>query len=199
VTRELPAGRAHGEDVTMDPLTWMSGSSISELRTALRRVLPGRDVEPIVVHPRLDQVDPRWHSGSAVVGGAFVAKYAWSPEAAARIYREGQILLAVGSASPQLCLPEVVAAGANPVLVVTRLVPGCPLTGPGIAALDRHALDRVAAELAAFLTGLHDLSVLNSVRHGMQTTPPEPQADTTSLRQRFGRWVNTRRRDTVLG
>jgi Phosphotransferase enzyme family len=199
VTGELPAGRVNAEDIGMGPLTWMSGPSVSELRTALRRALPDIEVELIVAHPRLEQVDPRWHSGSAVVGGAFVAKFAWSSEAAARIYREGQILLAVRSAVPHLCLPEVVAAGTDPVLVVTRLIPGCPLTAGVIATLDRRGVDRVAADLAAFLAGLHDPSVLNSVQHVVQMTAPQPQADTNSLRQRFGRWVNARRSDTVLG
>jgi hypothetical protein len=183
----------------MDPLTCMSGPSISELRTALRRALPSLDVESIVAHPRLDQVDPRWHSGSAVVADAVVAKYAWSPEAAARTHREGQVLLAVRSVAPRLRLPEVVAVSADPVLVVTRLVSGHPLTRQSIAALDPAGVERVAAELAGFLSGLHDPAVLAGVQRTVSLVRPAPQADTDALRRRFGRWVNAGQRAAVVG
>ncbi|MCA1700574.1 MAG: hypothetical protein LC790_17405, partial [Actinobacteria bacterium] len=69
---------------------------------------------------------------SAVVGGAFVAKFAWSQQAAIRIRREGQLLRALQSVAPELQLPGVVAVSADPVLLVTRIVPGEALTtSPG--------------------------------------------------------------------
>ena len=183
----------------MEALTWMAGQSVSELRSALRRALPRLATESIVLHAKDGQLDPRWHSGSAVIGGAFVAKFAWSPVAARRIHREGQILLALRSAAPHLQLPEVVTATSDPALVVTRIVPGAPLTPSGIAALDRAGLDRVAADRAGFLAGLHDSSVLATVRRVAPMVVPEPQADTDSLRGRFGRWVSAQQTDTVLG
>lgn len=177
----------------MEALTWMAGQSVSELRSALRRALPRLATESIVLQAKDGQLDPRWHSGSAVIGGAFVAKFAWSPVAAMRIHREGQILLALRSAAPLLQLPEVVTATSDPALVVTRIVPGAPLTPSGIAALDRAGLDRVAADRAGFLAGLHDSSVLATVRRVTPMVVPEPQADTDSLRGRFGRWVSAQR------
>lgn len=183
----------------MDALTWMASQSVSELRSALRRALPRLATASIVLQAKDGQLDPRWYSGTAVIGGAFVAKFAWSPVAAARIHREGQILLALTSAAPHLQLPEVVAATGNPVLVVTRIVPGAPLTPSGIAALDKAGLERVAADRAGFLAGLHDSSVSAKVRRVAPMVVPEPQAETDSLRQRFGRWVSPRQRDTVLG
>ena len=73
------------------------------------------------------------------------------------------MLLALRSAAPHLQLPEVVEISTDPVLIVTRVVPGSPLTGPGIATLGDAGSDQVAADLAAFLAGLHDPSVLDAV------------------------------------
>ncbi len=89
------------------------------------------------MHPRTGRADPRWHSGSAAIGGALVAKFAWSQIAARRTHQESQVLMALRAAAPLLQLPEVIATGTDPVLLVTRLVPGRPLTAGGIAALDR--------------------------------------------------------------
>lgn len=177
----------------------MAGQSVSELRSALRRVLPRLHGESIVLQSKDGQVSPRWHSGSAVIADAFVVKFAWSQVAAARIYREGQLLLGLHSVAPQLQLPEVVATGSHPALVVTRLVPGAPFTASGIAELDRAGVDRVAADRASFLAQLHDDAVLAKVRRVAPMADPEPQADTDSLRQRFVRWVSPQQGDTVLG
>jgi aminoglycoside phosphotransferase (APT) family kinase protein len=183
----------------MEPLTWMADPSERELRAALDGVLPELAHDSIALRAEARRGDPTWHSGTAVIGGAFVAKFAWSQVAAGRIHREGQVLLALGSAAPQLQLPEVVAISTDPVLIVTRVVPGAPLTGAGIATLGDAGSDQVAADLAAFLSGLHDPSVLDQVRQAVPMVAPEPQADTTSLRRRFGRWVTAKQRDAVIG
>ncbi len=177
----------------------MAEPSRAELRSALRRVLPELADESLALHPGAGRVNPTWHSGSAMIGGTFVAKFAWSQVAAGRTHREGQILLALRSAAPHLQLPEVVAVSTDPVLIVTRIVPGGPLTGAGIAALPDPGLDRVAADLAGFLARLHDPLVLDRVQLVVPMVAPEPQADTSSLRQRFGRWVSRQQRDAVLG
>ncbi|MBA3264825.1 MAG: aminoglycoside phosphotransferase family protein [Nocardioidaceae bacterium] len=176
----------------------MAGQSASELRSALRRVLPGLDAEPIVVHRSEGRADPRWHSATAVIDDAFVAKFAWSRVAAVRIHREGEILVALRSAAPHLRLPEVVATSSDPTLLVTRLVSGAPLRSSEIAALDNAGLDRAAAEIGGFLAELHDPAVLAQVRRVAPMAVPEPQADTEVLRQRFGNWVSDQQRETVL-
>ncbi len=188
-----------GRTVGMDPLSWMADPSERELRAALGSVLPELACESIVLRAEAKRGDPRWHSGSAVIGGAFVAKFAWSRVAAGRNRREGQMLLALRSAAPHLQLPEVVAISTDPVLIVTRVVPGSALTGAGIATLGDAGSDQVAADLAAFLAGLHDPSVLDKVRRAAPMVAPEPQADTNSLRQRFGKWVTAEERDAVIG
>lgn len=178
----------------------MVGPSAAELRAGLRRVLPELAGEAIELRAEAGRVvDPIWRSGSAVVGGAFVAKFAWSPQAAIRILREGQLLRALRSAASGLQLPEVVAVSADPVLLVTRIVSGEPLTGTEVAALDDTGSDRAAAALAGFLARLHDPTVLEQVQAFVPLVAPAPQADTQSLRERFGRWVSAEQRDTVLG
>ena len=183
----------------MEPLTWMAEPSAVGLRAALRRVLPELAHESIALHPRAGRVEPTWHSGSAVIGGAFIAKFAWSQVAAGRIRREGQLFPALRSAAPQLRLPEVGAISTDPVLIVTRIVRGTPLTGAGIGALDDARSDRVAADLAAVLARLHEPSVLADVRLAAPMLAPEPQADTDSLRARFGRWVTAQQHAAVIG
>ena len=183
----------------MKPLTWMAEPSVAGLRAGLRRAAPELARESIALHPGPKRDDPTWHSGSAVIGGDFIAKFAWSQVAAARTHREGQLLLALRSAAPHLRLPEVVAVSTDPVLIVTRVVAGDPLTRAGIATLDDAGSDRVAAELATFLAGLHDPALLDKVRLAAPLVAPEPQADTNSLRQRFGRWVTAEQRDAVIG
>ncbi len=187
------------ENVGVEPVSFMAGPSAAELRAGLRRVAPELAGEAIRLRAEAGRVvDPVWRSGSAVVGGAFVAKFAWSQQAAIRIRREGQLLRALQSAAPDLQLPGVVAVSADPVLLVTRIVPGEALTSSGVAALDDAGSARVAAQLARFLARLHDPDVLEQVQPLVPLVPPEPQADTHSLRQRFGRWVSADRRDTVL-
>ena len=183
----------------MKPLTWMADPSAAGIRGALRRVQPELAHESVTLQHKVGRVDPRWHSGSAVIGGAFVAKFAWSQVAAGRTQREGQLLLALRSAAPDLPLPEVVAVSTDPVLIITRIVRGSPLTGAGIAALDAAGSDRGAADLAAFLARLHDPLILDKVRRVAPMVAPEPQADTNSLRERLGRWVSAQQRQAVLG
>ena len=77
----------------------MAEQSASELRIALRRSVPALADDSIALDSTAGRVEPRWHSGSAVIGGGFVAKFAWSQEAAVRTRQEGQILLALQSAA----------------------------------------------------------------------------------------------------
>ncbi len=55
------------------------------------------------------QVDPLWWSSSAVLGGRFVAKFAWSRPAAIRLAREIGTLTALTREPKVPFLPEVVA------------------------------------------------------------------------------------------
>ncbi len=170
-----------------------------ELRAALGRVRPQLAREPLALNAQAKRFDPTWHSGSAVIGDAFVAKFAWSQPAAARVHREGQVLVALRSTAAHLPLPEVVATSADPVVVITRLVAGGPLAAGALGALDDARSDRIAAQIAGFLAALHDPTVLEKVRPAAPLMAPEPQADTDALRERFGRWVSRQQQRAVVG
>lgn len=190
------------ENVRVEPFTWMSGRSTSELGAALSGVLPGYGEQEIDLAGGPVQTDPQWHSGSARVGGAYVAKFAWSRTAAARVVREGETLRALHRAAPHLPLPSLAATSRDPALVVTRIVSGAPLTSAGVAVLDTAGVDRVAAALGTFLAELHRPEVLEGVLSQVsdewQLKSPEAQATTDALRERLLPWVAPRQRDVVL-
>jgi aminoglycoside phosphotransferase (APT) family kinase protein len=134
--------------------------------------------------------NPRYFQGSAVLDGAYVVKFAWSEPAARRIAHEARLLEALAKTELGLPIPTVVAAAPAPVLLITRLVPGEPLsweTANGLAGQPRR---RLVEDLAQFLAVLHDpgtLEAIGSVSQGPEM--PETQATTDELRERFGRFV----------
>ncbi|HEX3813257.1 MAG TPA: phosphotransferase [Mycobacteriales bacterium] len=182
----------------MAPLTWLSEQSASAVGAAVRRVAPSLAELPITLQLKQDEVDPYWFSGSARIGDTHMAKFAWSEVAARRTRREGRVLQALHALAPDLPLPEVVASSADPVLIVTRIVPGRPLTPAGIAAHSDAGVDSIATDLARFLAALHDPSLLDAVQRVVPLKTPDGQADTDSLRAGLGRWVAARQRETVL-
>jgi hypothetical protein len=68
-----------------------------------------------------------WHSSSAFVGDQFIAKFAWSHAAALRLAHEIGVLTALAREPEVPFLPEVVASSMDPLLLVTRRVPGTSL------------------------------------------------------------------------
>ena len=110
------------------PLSWLPQGSVPALRDALAKVAPELAGRPIAVNERVVTSDPRFFQGSAVVDSAFVVKFAWSEPAARRVALEGAVLTALGRAAPDLAIPEVVVASADPALVVTLRILGEPLT-----------------------------------------------------------------------
>ena len=173
------------------PLSWLPQGSVPALRDALAKVAPELAGRPIAVNERVVTSDPRFFQGSAVVDSAFVVKFAWSEPAARRVALEGAVLTALGRAAPDLAIPEVVVASADPALVVTLRILGEPLTSEvagRLAAGPRHCL---VGDLARFLARLHEPGTLTAVQSaGVTLGPPEPQADTASLWHRFPRLID---------
>jgi aminoglycoside phosphotransferase (APT) family kinase protein len=134
-----------------------------------------------------------WWSASAVVGGRFVVKFAWSRPAALRVAHEIAILEALGPAVP--FLPEVVASSTDPLLLVTRLVPGSALFDV-VDSIDR---DQAGLQLARFLGELHRVETRERVEVALGELPPAPlqPATTDVLRDRFPRWARPDQRRTV--
>ena len=83
---------------------------------------------PIRIKPRHAAPNPLWWSSSAVVDDRFVLKFAWSEIRAVRLWREGVVLERLGKQEPLLALPELVVLSRDPALVVTRRLPGVPLS-----------------------------------------------------------------------
>jgi hypothetical protein len=73
--------------------------------------------------------------GRVPVGDRFFVKFAWSHPAALRLAREIGVLAALAREPKAPFLPEVVASSADPLLMITRRVPGTSRAGRVTAAL----------------------------------------------------------------
>ena len=181
-------------------LSWLGEPTVAALRIALRAVEPDLADGTIVPRGLEPSDDPRGCKASAVVGGRFVVKFAWSRPAALRVLHQAQVLDALRAAVPWLPLPPVVAVSHDPVMLVLRWVSATPffqvrhLIGPAVR-------DRVAQDLATVLAGLHDPGVLRAVA-AAAGPPPEPAAyptaTTDTLRARFGALVRPAQGHPVL-
>jgi aminoglycoside phosphotransferase (APT) family kinase protein len=140
--------------------------------------------------------NPLWWSSSAVVGERFVAKFAWSRPAALRVAHEIGVLTALTREPGALFLPEVVASSTDPLLLVTRLVPGATLFDV-VNSIDR---DRAGRQLAWFLAALHQPATRERVEGavGEISYTQLPPATTRVLRDRFGKWVRPDQRRAIM-
>jgi aminoglycoside phosphotransferase (APT) family kinase protein len=173
-------------------------TSPDELAGALSAVAPELSGYPVVVPPAVAKDDPQWSSSSALVGERFVAKFAWSRPAALRVAHEMRILTALARDSGVPFLPEVVAGSTDPVLFVTRRVPGATL----FEVVDSIDRDRAGERLARFLTALHRPATRRIVEAAVRNLRPAhdgPQhpAPTSALRDRFAGLVGPARRRLV--
>jgi aminoglycoside phosphotransferase (APT) family kinase protein len=179
-------------------MRWLAECSAAELGRALRVVAPELNGCPVTV-PVPDPAakgDPLWWSSSAVVGERFVVKFAWSRPAALRLVREIGVLTALAREPRVPFLPEVVASSTDPVLLITRLVPGVSLFEV-IGSIDR---DRAGQQLARFLAALHHPAARHRAEAvvGQLTGAHLPPAATGTLRERFGMWARPDQRQVVM-
>jgi aminoglycoside phosphotransferase (APT) family kinase protein len=146
---------------------------------------------PLVLNNRVVTSNPRYFQGSAVIDGAYVVKFAWSEPAARRIVHEARLLEALVKAELELLVPAVVATAAAPALLISRLVPGEPLSWEAANSLSGQPRRILVEDLAHFLAVLHDLVTLEAVgTAALGPELPETQATTDELRERFGRFVS---------
>jgi aminoglycoside phosphotransferase (APT) family kinase protein len=179
-------------------MKWLAECSADALGMALRVAVPELSGCPVTV-PVPDpavQGDPLWWSSSTVVGGRFIVKFAWSRPAALRLAREIGILTALGRAPRIPFLPEIVASSTDPLLLVTRLVPGASLFEV-IGSIDR---ERAGQQLARFLAALHHPAARQRAEAvvGTLTGPQLPPATTATMRERFGRWARPDQRRIIM-
>jgi aminoglycoside phosphotransferase (APT) family kinase protein len=178
-------------------MRWLAECSAEALGEALRVVVPELRGYPITVAvpDPTAKADPLWWSSSTVVGDRFIVKFAWSRPAALRLAREIGVLTALGCEPKVPFLPEVVASGTDPVLLVTRIVPGVSL----FEVVDSIDRDRAGEQLARFLAALHDPASRHRVEVvvGELTGAHLPPATTGTLRERFVRWARPDQRRTI--
>lgn len=173
-------------------MKWLDDGSRAEVVAALKQVAPALGDFPIVVREPVGDDDPLWRSATAIVGGRFVAKYAWARPAALRLAHEIAVLESL--AIP--FLPEVVASSTDPLLLVTRLVPGTALFDV-VDSLDR---DDVGRQLAQFLGELHSTAARERVEAVLGPLPPAAlqPATTDVLREGFVKWARPDQRAAVV-
>lgn len=80
----------------------------------------------MVVTPKAEQPNPLYWSGSAIVDGAFVVKFAWAEEPARRVWREGVLLQPLAATDPDVPIPRVIQVSQQPALTITEWKPAIP-------------------------------------------------------------------------
>lgn len=179
-------------------MKWLAECSAEALDEALAVVAPeltGCPVTISVPDPAAAR-DPSWWSSTAVVGGRFIVKFAWSHPAALRLAREIDVLTALAREPRVPFLPEVVAGSTEPVLLITRLVSGSSLFEV-VGSIDRNS---AGWQLACFLAALHDPAARQRAEAvaGRLTRAQLPPATTGTLRERLGTWVRPDQRRIII-
>ncbi len=132
-------------------MRWLAECSAAALREALRAVAPELSGYPVEVPGPAGKQDPRWHAGSVPVGDRFFVKFAWSRPAALRLAREIGVLTVLAREPKVPFLPEIAASSTDPLLLITRRVPGRSL----FEVADSIDRDLAGRQLASFLAALH--------------------------------------------
>jgi aminoglycoside phosphotransferase (APT) family kinase protein len=177
-------------------MTWLAECSAVALGEALRVVAPELSGYPVTVPGPAGKQDPVFHAGSEPLGDRFIVKFAWSRPAALRLAREIGVLTALTREPVVPFLPEVVASSTDPLLLITRRVPGTSLFDVA-GSVDP---DRAASQLARFLAALHHPATRQRAEAaaGPLTGAQLPPVTTETLRDRFGTWIRPDQRRTVI-
>jgi aminoglycoside phosphotransferase len=176
-------------------MRWLSGPSPSAVAGALRAVAPELSRLPVNVAGVTSSGDPIWHSTSGALGVDYFVKFAWSEPAAGRVLHEIRVLRALGRAPAVPFLPELVASGVDPLILVTRRVPGASL----FAVVDSIDLDRAGVQIAQFLAALHGDEARRRAEAVTGAVPAwYPLVTTSALRERFGRLVTPQQQREVV-
>ena len=132
-------------------MRWLREPSAAAVADALRMAVPDLAGLPVTIPSLAGQDDPVWQMPAAALGEDYIVKFAWSRAAARFVLHQIRILemLAVERAVPYL--PEVVAAGTSPLILVTRRARGTSL----FKVVDGIGRDHAARQLARFLAALH--------------------------------------------
>ena len=175
-------------------MRWLREPSPAAVADALRMAAPDLAGLPVTIPSLAGQDDPVWQMSTAALGEDYIVKFAWSRAAARFVLHQIRILemLAVEPAVPYL--PEVVAAGTSPLILVTRRVRGTSL----FKVVDGIGRDHAARQLARFLAALHSDQVRRRAEAVIGPVPAwYPLATTAALRERFGALVTREEQHSV--
>jgi thiamine kinase-like enzyme len=121
-------------------------------------------------------------------------KFAWSEPTARRLLHQIRVLAALARDPAVPFLPEVIASGTDPVILVTRRVRGSSL----FEVADSIDRDHAGRQIARFLVALHGEEARRRVEAVTGAVPAwYPLVTTGALRERFGRWVTPEQQRTV--
>jgi aminoglycoside phosphotransferase (APT) family kinase protein len=175
-------------------MRWLPGPSPSAVAEALRAVAPELSRLPVRIRDVAGSDDPVWHMSSAALGEDFIVKFAWSQAAARFVQHQIAVLEALAREPAVPFLPEVVASGADPLILVTRRVRGTSLFDVAGSIEPDHA----GMQLARFLAALHADEARRRVEAVTGAVPAwYPLVTTSALRERFGRWVTPQQQREV--
>ena len=176
-------------------MRWLSGPSPSAVAEALRVVAPELSGLPVDLADVTVQEDPQWHAASAALGEEFFVKFAWSEPAARGVLCQLRVMEALAREPAVPFLPEVAASATDPLILVTRRVPGSSL----FEVVDSIDRDYAGMQLARFLAALHGEETQQRVEAMTGAVPAwYPLVTTSALRERFGRWVTPEQQRKVV-
>jgi aminoglycoside phosphotransferase (APT) family kinase protein len=177
-------------------MKWLAECSAAALREALGAVAPELSGYPVTVPGPAGKQDPLYHSGCVPAGDRFFVKFAWSRPAALRLEREIGVLTALAREPKIPFLPEVIASSSDPLLMITRRVPGTSL----FAVAGSINPDHAAGQLARFLAAWHHPAARQRAEAavGTLTGAQLPPATTMTLRERLGTWIRPDQRRIVV-
>jgi aminoglycoside phosphotransferase (APT) family kinase protein len=167
-------------------MSWLPEPTPAAVADALRVVAPELAGLPITIPGAAGSDDPVFRMSSAALGEDYVLKFAWSQAAARFISHQISVLGALAQEPAVPYLPEVVAAGTSPLILVTRRVGGTSL----FKVVDRIDRDHAGEQLARFLAALHSDQTRRRAEAAVGPVPAwYPLVTTSALRERFGRLV----------
>jgi aminoglycoside phosphotransferase (APT) family kinase protein len=175
-------------------MRWLREPSPAAVADAVRVAAPNLAGLPVTIPSPAGRDDPVWQMSTAALGEDYIVKFAWSQAAARFVLHQIRVLqtLAVEPAVP--CLPEVVAAGTSPLILVTRRVRGTSL----FKVVDEISRDDAARQLARFLAALHSGQIRRRAEAVIGPIPAwYPLAATEALRERFGVLVTQEEQHSV--
>ena len=176
-------------------MTWLSEPTPSAVVEALRAVAPELGGLSVDLPDMAGRNDPQWQSSSAALGEDFFVKFAWSEPAGRRLLHQIRVLAALARDPAVPFLPEMVASGTDPLILVTRRVRGSSL----FKVADSIDRDHAGMQIARFLAALHGDEARRRVEAVTGAVPAwYPLVTTGTLRHRFGRWVTPEQQRKVV-